>query len=239
MFPSPTSQRTSSGLVSPWMLHGGDLPEITSPVFIGILVAITGNILISLALNLQKLAHKRVEADTLRKQRHEGPIGKARRRADHDRNVDADGTRHGTEQEHLSTLTPGGNVGVALPASETESLLPFPITSQNRGYGARDSTIDSSPSAAPRTPLRPNGRHSFTSRSVHGYPAQSKNVLSNPELNVSALLPADVITIAGDASHSGEGQHGSQLDIIEAGNETDYLKSKLWYVSSLSPQIYL
>lgn len=38
-----------------------DLPQLTTRTFIGILVAVTGNILISLALNLQKLAHKRVE----------------------------------------------------------------------------------------------------------------------------------------------------------------------------------
>ena len=38
-----------------------DLPQMTTRTFIGILVAVTGNILISLALNLQKLAHKRVE----------------------------------------------------------------------------------------------------------------------------------------------------------------------------------
>jgi len=38
-----------------------DLPQLTTRTLIGILVAVTGNILISLALNLQKLAHKRVE----------------------------------------------------------------------------------------------------------------------------------------------------------------------------------
>lgn len=46
-------------------IHGlrgfDDLPQMTTRTFIGILVAVTGNILISLALNLQKLAHKRVE----------------------------------------------------------------------------------------------------------------------------------------------------------------------------------
>jgi len=43
-------------------MHGfDDLPQMTTRTFIGILVAVTGNILISLALNLQKLAHKRVE----------------------------------------------------------------------------------------------------------------------------------------------------------------------------------
>lgn len=38
-----------------------DLPKISTRTFIGILFAVSGNILISLALNLQKLAHKRVE----------------------------------------------------------------------------------------------------------------------------------------------------------------------------------
>jgi magnesium transporter len=38
------------------------LPTMTTQTFVGILVAITGNVLISLALNLQKVAHKRVES---------------------------------------------------------------------------------------------------------------------------------------------------------------------------------
>ena len=42
-----------------------DLPKLTTRTFVGIVVAISGNILISLALNLQKLAHKRAETNTL------------------------------------------------------------------------------------------------------------------------------------------------------------------------------
>jgi len=38
-----------------------DLPSLTTREFVGIMVAISGNVLISLALNLQKLAHKKVE----------------------------------------------------------------------------------------------------------------------------------------------------------------------------------
>ena len=38
-----------------------DLPQVTTRTFIGIVVAVSGNVLISLALNLQKLAHKRVQ----------------------------------------------------------------------------------------------------------------------------------------------------------------------------------
>jgi hypothetical protein len=40
-----------------------DLPTLTTQTVIGIAVAISGNILISLALNLQKLAHKRLDAE--------------------------------------------------------------------------------------------------------------------------------------------------------------------------------
>jgi len=39
------------------------LPEVENRTLIGITVAISGNILISLALNLQKLAHKRVRLE--------------------------------------------------------------------------------------------------------------------------------------------------------------------------------
>ncbi|KAJ7283838.1 magnesium transporter NIPA-domain-containing protein [Mycena rebaudengoi] len=52
----------------PWQYTpdiGSKLPELTTGTVIGITVAITGNVLISLALNLQKLAHKRGEAERL------------------------------------------------------------------------------------------------------------------------------------------------------------------------------
>jgi hypothetical protein len=40
-----------------------NFPHFTTRTLVGIAVAISGNILISLALNLQKLAHKRVEKE--------------------------------------------------------------------------------------------------------------------------------------------------------------------------------
>ncbi|KAL1723535.1 magnesium transporter NIPA-domain-containing protein [Schizophyllum commune] len=49
---------------------GGDGPELDTATVVGISVAIAGNILISLALNLQKLAHKRIERER-NKQRDE------------------------------------------------------------------------------------------------------------------------------------------------------------------------
>jgi len=41
--------------------QGPDLPKLTLVTTIGIGMAVTGNVLISLALNLQKLAHKQME----------------------------------------------------------------------------------------------------------------------------------------------------------------------------------
>jgi hypothetical protein len=38
-----------------------DLPKLTVRTAVGIVIAVTGNVLISLALNLQKLAHRRME----------------------------------------------------------------------------------------------------------------------------------------------------------------------------------
>lgn len=47
--------------------EGSDaFPHFTTRTLVGIAVAISGNILISLALNLQKLAHKRVERQKAR-----------------------------------------------------------------------------------------------------------------------------------------------------------------------------
>ncbi len=43
-----------------------DLPKLKMRTVIGIVVAVSGNVLISLALNLQKLAHRRVEEMTNR-----------------------------------------------------------------------------------------------------------------------------------------------------------------------------
>ena len=52
-----------SGMFGPVEISKGmdDLPKLTVRSGIGILIAVTGNILISLALNLQKLAHRRME----------------------------------------------------------------------------------------------------------------------------------------------------------------------------------
>ena len=53
------------------LLRGDDdspLGGVISASFIGIIVAISGNVLISLALNCQKLAHKRLSEE--RKRRH-------------------------------------------------------------------------------------------------------------------------------------------------------------------------
>lgn len=49
-----------------------DLPKLNLRTAIGILIAVTGNILISLALNLQKLAHRRMEEAKIASKTHQG-----------------------------------------------------------------------------------------------------------------------------------------------------------------------
>lgn len=52
-----------------WSLFGraeifqgiNNLPKLTVRTLVGIIIAVTGNVLISLALNMQKLAHRRME----------------------------------------------------------------------------------------------------------------------------------------------------------------------------------
>ena len=54
------SKGMGTGLVAEETRLDG-LPKLTMRTFIGIVIAVSGNVLISLALNLQKLAHRRVE----------------------------------------------------------------------------------------------------------------------------------------------------------------------------------
>ena len=63
----PSSNIWVADVISP----SGNLPIRTSGELIGITVAVVGNVLISLALNLQKLAHKRLNAQKDSNARHD------------------------------------------------------------------------------------------------------------------------------------------------------------------------
>ncbi|KAJ3916358.1 magnesium transporter NIPA-domain-containing protein [Lentinula edodes] len=187
-----------------------NLPELTTGTVIGISVAVAGNVLISLALNLQKLAHKRLDAE--KNSSFDGSNGKHKSPTERRAVSTVDEGEEGRESfvdepvDHIVESNYGGE-------SEGESLLPFPRTQQFSGeYGTLESPARSMKSK-------------LLSRI---FPAKSR---SKPR---PIVLPVDIV-------YPSRTQNKSRPTIVEdsivseddadvkTGNESDYLKSKLWW----------
>lgn len=179
-----------------------ELPNLSRATIAGIAVAVSGNVLISLALNCQKLAHRRLEAEReaerelVARSTSDQPIAHS--------DISGDSyfaaTRHAVDHDTPRT------------SSETEPLL------------------------RPSAPgLRaPNGeakvKRSFFSRLWTTRAAREADHAHVGATHV--LMPVDVVTIGGTASPNGNGHSphtkpDSDHDSHD-GNESDYLKSKLW-----------
>ncbi|KAJ7638641.1 DUF803-domain-containing protein [Roridomyces roridus] len=158
---------------------GGKLPELDTATVIGISIAITGNVLISLALNLQKLAHKR-----------------------------------GAEERAVSKDPPSHPNGISEEA-EDETEPPVEATvlvSSNYGSTSSDTLTTNTP------------KKTFVSRIFR--PKRTNGAVSER----ATLLPVDVITEE-QAMGGRRPRHTRRKpeDTDEEGNESDYLKSKIWW----------
>ncbi|KAJ8515997.1 hypothetical protein ONZ45_g6675 [Pleurotus djamor] len=179
-----------------------DLPEVSTPTFIGITVAVSGNVLISLALNIQKLAHRRLEADKQRKSKERSA------------------NRGASNGEQHDVFTNGGHVPGTKPAER------IPLTNGTpRDYGARDSTgsLDEIP-------------HGRRERSSWGWLIPLRTRRQPIELEDDASLvqpvPVDVVTAPPHNPDESLNDDDSSHPLSE-GNESDYLKSKLWWLGFL------
>ncbi|KAF9815533.1 hypothetical protein IEO21_04533 [Rhodonia placenta] len=176
------------------------LPHISQATFVGILVAISGNVVISLALNCQKLAHKRLEREREQEQ----------------------------ELQSQSPTTPGDNDSLAthhaqpirsprhtVTILETEPLLDVPDSPASSTYGT-----DSPPHT---THARPRKKRHVLSRLFlrkdddHPYRDADASHLAVTH----ALLPVEVVPTRRDVPPKADKRDAS---------EGDYLKSKLWWL---------
>ncbi|KAA1466270.1 DUF803-domain-containing protein [Dentipellis sp. KUC8613] len=181
-----------------------EFPDIEPATVAGISVAIAGNILISLALNLQKLAHRRLEHERVSNNAAELPS-------------DAASLELGTERPlHIADLEPnpwdsfGNNTEPNTPQTEPPSRAETaPLISFST-----PSNPSTPPHRTPRTPPIPRAYGATVSEvdiPVSDIPVRGKG------------KKAQRNTINEDDAHdSGNGLGG-------AGEETVYLKSKLWW----------
>ena len=179
---------------------GIDLPQISPSTAAGIGVAIAGNILISLALNCQKLAHRRLERERDAAPRPLKPTST-------NGHILGDSQQHeyyGASTQSLPTPVPPERVPLLESALGTEA----DARSERRWFFFR------------RTPYR-----------YHAHEADRSHLAST-----HALMPVEVVTVQplAPASHN----NGERKRLNEGASESDYLRSKLWYIHPSLPLCY-
>ncbi len=178
------------------------LPQFSPATIAGISVAITGNILISLALNCQKLAHRRLERDReLRRTQGNGKHDHQRQNGLNGRDIAQLSVE---EEEEDGELTPTG-----LPLRLVSPPQEYDEPSEDQPLLPRSQSEASTPTN--RAPLfrrllpwsrrRDPGQHSHHS-----------------------FIPVDVVVVEPSGATTRDNSKANKDD----GNESDYLKSKLW-----------
>ncbi|KAG1755862.1 magnesium transporter NIPA-domain-containing protein [Suillus lakei] len=203
---------------------GIGLPHLTLQTGIGITVAIAGNVLISLALNLQKLAHIRLE--------------KAQKQARMEREIHVSGDALRSRSPH--DQRPSGDPVACSHESETQPLIQGSSTSRAR-YGTSTSvgtrrddsrSRKSTSSARGRRPGQPPRKPSFASRFIPFRLGQHGGVNENVSHSQETLaIPVDVIPAERIVALNGKGRRASPPPELweEEGTESDYLRSKIWW----------
>ncbi|KAF8211306.1 magnesium transporter NIPA-domain-containing protein [Mycena galopus ATCC 62051] len=183
---------------------GGKLPQLDAATVIGITVAISGNVLISLALNLQKLAHKRVEAKKL-----------ARRElaaATPSDTPHTDGISEADEDAYSES--PAEDVPLA-PAFQLR--VDYGSTSSTDTVNGTDAHKMSG--VSPKKTLLANLFRSKRQRTANGISSER-----------TSLIPVDVLTEEeANGPQRPKRKPEDEPAEFDDWNESDYLKTKLWW----------
>lgn len=186
------------------------LPNLNKATVTGIAVSIVGNMLISLALNCQKLAHRRLEIE--RETRKDAEATAAARPDSNGAVIvvsSAEDDVFASSEQGPQHPTTTGNVDI-----EREPLL--------RSSANGSSSYGSAPPHNRSTSAPPKA--GFFSRFWRRKAVDlAKEGDSNHMGATHALLPVDVVAV-----HSPSSEEGG-LD-EDDGSESDYLRSKLWWL---------
>lgn len=200
----------------------GKLPEISRAEAAGISVAVAGNVLISFALNCQKLAHRRLERDREQRQQANQSLyknGSSAQRIDEEEEGDEVETAAVVEETHpeggSEARTASATAAPAAAIMETQPLLPNRAANiYTLDYGSDDPQRHGRTSSSPSVLGRLNPWRRRAAKMSHIEAEQS-------------LLPVDIITVDPGTPHNGDNK-GQETTEDSTGNESDYLKSKLW-----------
>jgi len=214
---------------------------------IGATVAICGNILISLALNCQKLAHRRLDREKALKIL-ERELATRRNSPGLDDNAEEGGSQ--------TTAKLTAQTGLGTGAIETAPLLQHSHSDPSpRKYGTGSNSNSGNDSNATRVipPLTQstNKPNSYTIPFPFRIRSQNTSLLTGvredtaePSVSHSTHMMLPVEDISDTPSENGRacfqngssrtGQTGKDNLVIEQENESDYLKSKLWCVTYIS-----
>jgi hypothetical protein len=224
----PPSTLIMAGLPDIWLfafLNGDrnfEPPELTTATGIGITVAIAGNILISLALNVQKLAHRKVEMVRARARPKQvstsagnarGVLGSIRGRGKF-LGGGSDGVEQTGFNEHEDVFR---GRPPATPVSSSLGLL--------RAAGSSTANYGTGPSHSP-TDRKHISKRTFISRFI---PRRFRSRYSDvdevrPREDRMQNLSSEGATSTGNGVVT-----TSEQKLCGGESEGDYLKSKLWY----------
>lgn len=198
-------------------LPGQNLPHVSKQTAIGIVVAISGNVLISFALNLQKLVHKRSQ-----QRRLDATNGTAKQDSRTTDGVLAEEAEEEEGQDEHQLNAPSETITSAALVEAQPLIDPPSVCVQDYGSTATDL-----------------GRGVSGTQDVHGkshptilsrlVPFKLKTKRPGP---TRTTLPIDIVTEEAamhGLSHNHKKHRPAEEDAVEQ-TEGDYLKSKTWCV---------
>lgn len=211
------------------------LPHLTLQTVIGISVSIAGNVLISLALNLQKLAHLRLHhgrggnlPDTERENRPQGRDTSTRRIIHPDTAVHLGAAQQALEEHHQFERQPLlHHRSPSEPPPSSYGLGPYHVSVAGDDARSQKSSTAARPRRGPRT-------QSFVPQFLPLWLVFGGDSVDSPNgragLSDHSATPVEDVFPRRDARTRRQGKAPSR-NTIEDGRESDYLRSRLWFVT--------
>lgn len=204
-----------------------NIPHVSKQTLIGIVVAISGNVLISFALNLQKLSHKRTQLRRAADATNGAP--KPEQRNVNGALPEENEERHEEVPQDGHELHSCSSTTATAALVETQPLIVQPSVNA-LDYGSAHLTQAGASHATSVDPQAKPGRRGLFSRIV------PVKLDTKQGVSTRATLPIEIVTE--EAAIHGLSRHNKKDNTVDnpvVQNEGAYLKSKTWCVFWRNP----